>query len=331
MAGDICLIAGCGRNVWVKGYCRRHYLRLIRHGDPLAGGPLRDGTKHVTHCSIDGCNRPVAYADSGLCRCHKYRLDTYGNPLGGTKVRSRATPVSQARKGKCIVDGCDRNAYRYSLCRRHHYRLITHGDPAAGGPLRNTEHSITCCVPGCEKPYLAAGMCETHYSRHAKRGDPLYQRVIEQHPCKVRGCTSKTVARGYCGKHYQRLLIHGSAEITSRPDIGRGTVSSGGYRIVFRPGHPNAGRHGRIAEHRLIMAEMMGRPLFPNENVHHKNGNKLDNNPDNLELWIKSQPCGQRVEDILAWSRNALAIYGTDDERRRYSASQQSNTEPTAA
>lgn len=83
-----------------------------------------------------------------------------------------------------------------------------------------------------------------------------------------------------------------------------GSVRDGGngYKIIKVPaGTPNAkkfgDRSGWMWEHRYVMQQKLGRPLEKHENVHHINGVRDDNRPENLELWKRSQPAGVRAAD----------------------------------
>jgi hypothetical protein len=60
------------------------------------------------------------------------------------------------------------------------------------------------------------------------------------------------------------------------------------------------GETGRL-DHRIVMEQMLGRPLEPFENVHHINGRRDDNRLENLELWVNAQPPGQRASDLAEW------------------------------
>ncbi len=80
---------------------------------------------------------------------------------------------------------------------------------------------------------------------------------------------------------------------------GRHTHVSG-YQMVYVPReHPLASvlplRADRyILEHRLVMAEHMGRPLTRSETVHHINGDRSDNRIENLQLRSGRHGRGQK-------------------------------------
>jgi hypothetical protein len=97
-----------------------------------------------------------------------------------------------------------------------------------------------------------------------------------------------------CGKVFLGMK---TARYCSRECSGRGMWRQGianrfepteakrvRYVTVRRPGHPMADKQGRVYEHRLVMADRLGRALLPSECVHHKNGNPRDNRVENLEI-----------------------------------------------
>lgn len=120
-------------------------------------------------------------------------------------------------------------------------------------------------------------------------------------------CTNKASSGKSCTKHYLMLqqLLERFEEVskTYKTNNSQGYIDRKGYRVVIRNGK-------RTTEHRYVMEKALGRPLRNGENVHHKNGVKSDNNIDNLELWITSQPAGQRPQDLVAWAREILELYG---------------------
>ena len=218
------------------------------------------------------------------------------------------------KKDKCAYDPCDRQAYCKSYCKSHYDRWRRHGDPSIVIQVKRGK-GAKCTIEKCDNPHLAKGLCNKHYGRHYRGGDAKQRRVRASNAvCQViletGPCPKKHNAKGYCANHYAAFKRWGDP-LGKRPESKKPSK----YRSVFKPGHPNADSIGRIAEHRWVMAEMLGRPLMAGENVHHKNGDPMDNRPENLELWSVAQPYGQRVSDKVEWAIELLRTYAPEKLR----------------
>lgn len=114
--------------------------------------------------------------------------------------------------------------------------------------------------------------------------------------------------------HYQRWKKYGDPYKTIGTAHGEaeGWTEPKGYVVLpprYGKNHPNRKHDGRIYEHVYVMSAHLGRALLSHENVHHKNGQRGDNRIENLELWSRSQPSGQRVQDKLQWAVELIEQY----------------------
>ncbi len=101
-----------------------------------------------------------------------------------------------------------------------------------------------------------------------------------------------------------------------RKNIGDTIINSYGYVLEYvGRDHPSATNKGYFLQHRLVMENILGRQLESYENVHHKNAIKTDNRPENLELWVTSQPKGARAKDLIEYAYWILEKYGDLNEQ----------------
>ena len=122
--------------------------------------------------------------------------------------------------------------------------------------------------------------------------------------CNVDGCGPAAESGGLCHAH-AAMVRRSKIRPTSsheRRNYGLKHVDECGY-VRMPDGRP---------EHRVVMERHLGRPLLRSENVHHKNGVRDDNRIENLELWSKAQPSGQRAEDKVKHAVEILRLYAPE-------------------
>ena len=264
-------------------------------------------------CTVEGCGRPATAR--GWCATHYKRWQRRGTV---------ADPPP--RPAHCAVEGCDRAVDSHGLCHAHDQRRRRTGSVQAEVAVGRRRQPEVCTVEGCERATESKGLCGTHRMRLRNHGvlepEGMVPVVTADRPaagevlrCTVDGCADAAVARDRCGQHYKLALRAGLVETDPEVRVvtGDGHPSHGYWKVPVPPEERHlVGGHSSVGEHRLVMARHLRRPLEPDESVHHRNGNRLDNRLENLELWSRWQPSGQRVDDKVAWALAILQRYRPD-------------------
>ena len=220
----------------------------------------------------------------------------------------------------CAAADCERPVHARGHCERHYRQLLRRGE------VTPDRAPVACAVPACGRRAVTRGYCHGHYLRWSRQGDVRADLPLarpEADVCRHPACERGAHSAGWCRSHKRRLDLYGSAD-GGRPPRTRtegGHLSHGYWKVVVPLDelHLTGGLRYEL-EHRLVMARVLGRRLEPEEVVHHRNGDRLDNRPDNLELWTTAQPKGQRVADRVAHALGLLRRYAphplADDARR---------------
>lgn len=113
----ICVIEGCDKTVFARGYCRPHWYRWRTYGNPLSNPPP---IRYEGECHVEGCGSPIRVKSVGLCMKHYQRKQKYGDV--------HFSKIDREQTGKhCKIDGCTNKSGRKGMCQKHYRRVVTRG------------------------------------------------------------------------------------------------------------------------------------------------------------------------------------------------------------
>lgn len=160
------------------------------------------------------------------------------------------------------------------------------------------------------EPFLLAESAKTREARDCRECGRSFLPSSRHLRCP--SCRSKaTCSCGHPKQKKSKICACCRSEVREKNGNWKGgrTYHKAGYVMMLAPDHPRSGNGKYVFEHILVMEALLGRPLRPEESVHHRNGVRDDNRAENLELWIRPQPSGIRASDAVEWAVVVLSRY----------------------
>lgn len=192
-------------------------------------------------------------------------------------VETRRTQTVYLARQKCATDGCfgvrelrkNRERPYCTSCRKR--RSVPSGERRRSVALKwSMAGRGYCVIPGCHR---------------LQEIDICRGKVRVRQKCQ----TCRKLKQRPAGWERRQPLPLGSSRV------------DGGYVVVKT-------ERGWEREHRMVMERVLGRPLTERESVHHINGVRSDNRPENLELRTRFHGAGQAWCCEDCGSRNVVPV-----------------------
>ena len=232
-----------------------------------------DNCEHVFECYQSDIDKGRRFC-SLACRS-AFRFNKALPPAG-------ATPVHFACK-ECGKDFTMKQSYLTAYRKKYGRDPLFCSMPCSSANLKkvaDAKNTATCL--GCNKSFTK--------SRRASDGY-IYR---QQKYC------SKA-----CMYNHRKIM---ALERFDNGEITRYTKARNGYVHVHIPSLVTGKKHS-ILEHRFNMSRHLGRDLTSEETVHHRDGNRANNDLSNLELFTSRHGPGQRVVDQVSFAIDMLNLY----------------------
>lgn len=234
MTKRTCSVGECGSPVLARSFCRMHYQRWRKHGDPEVSG-----RRLVSYCTVAECESEVH--GNGWCRKHYLRWYKHGDPNYTRPVRELVS---------CSVEGCDAVERTRGWCVTHYDRWVRNGTTDLF-ELSEEDRFWAKVDKSGDCWEWQGGRFETGYGsfifadkqglahRYSFNLHNGYFPPEVDHRCHNRGCVNPSHLRPATKK----LNMENFTGLSSRNKTGyRGVYESGG-RFIATVGHAGSTHH----------------------------------------------------------------------------------------